>query len=490
MKKTIFLIAGAGLIWMAACKKQLEEKAYSFNTQADYYKTAQDAQTAINGVFSALQAQTAYQRTAWLIAELPADNLIGNTTAERAELNTFKWTPGNVEIYNWWKTQYQVINRANDVIQYVPDINMDVTSRSNIVGNARFLRAMAYFELVRNFGDVPLVLRPIVNKDDTLLFPSRVPAADVYKVIIDDLKYAEANCFAENKILPANKGMVSSGAATTLLAKVYLQRASTTFADAQDNQNALTALNKVIASKQYSLLPKYTDVFDNDKKNGAEHIFSIQFGPVQTGITSNIIVRMFYPGQLGGAAAFFANTNFFNNGYTAADSIRKNWNMANKVPNPNGNGTLVTVTPFVYKFRDPSYVSNSNNSNVNWIVLRYADVLLMQSEALNNINPADPAKFAGVDSVRSRAGLKDVTQQLDFTNTATSGAFVDSLLKDRARELFIEGHRRFDLIRLKRYKQAMAAVGITMQDYQTLLPIPQTERDANIKLSQNFGYPQ
>jgi hypothetical protein len=186
---------------------------------------------------------------------------------------------------------------------------------------------------------------------------------------------------------------------------------------------------------------------------------------------------------LGGAAAFFANNNFFNNGYSAADSIRKNWNMANKVGTAN-------VTPFVYKYRDPSYVANSNNSNVNWIVLRYADVLLMQSEALNNINPADPAKFAGVDSVRSRAGLKDVTQQLNFTNTVTPDAFVDSLVKDRARELFIEGHRRYDLIRLKRYKQAMAAVGITVQDFQNLFPIPQTERDANINLGQNDGYPK
>jgi hypothetical protein len=483
MKKTIFLIAGAGLMLMAACKKQLEEKAFSFNTPLNYYKTAQDAQTAINGVFSAMQAQTAYQRTVWLIAELPADNLIGNTTAERAELNTFKWTPSNAEINNWWSRSYLMISRANDVIKYVPDINMDVTNRNHIVGNARFLRALGYFDLVRNFGDVPLLLRPIVNKDDTLLFPSRAPAAEVYKSIIEDLKYAEANCLVENKIPTGNKGMVSSGAASTLLGKVYLQRASTTFADAQDNQNALTALNKVIASKQYQLLPKYADVFDNEKKNGAEHIFSVQFGPVTTGITSNIILRMFFPGQLGGAAAFFANNNFFNNGYSAADSIRKNWNMANKVGTAN-------VTPFVYKYRDPSYVANSNNSNVNWIVLRYADVLLMQSEALNNINPADPAKFAGVDSVRSRAGLKDVTQQLNFTNTVTPDAFVDSLVKDRARELFIEGHRRYDLIRLKRYKQAMAAVGITVQDFQNLFPIPQTERDANINLGQNDGYPK
>lgn len=488
MKKTIFLIAGAGLMMMTACKKQLEEKAYSFLTPTNFYQNATDAQTALNGVFSSLQQQTSYQRTVWLISDLPADNLIGNTTAERAELNTFKWTPLNAEILNWWKTSYQAISRANDVIKYVPNINMDVTQRNNIVGNARFLRALCYFDLVRSYGDVPLILRPIESAGDSLLFPSRAAAADVYKAIIEDLQYAEANCLLETKILAANKGMVSSGAAATLLGKVYLQRASTAFADAQDNQNALAALNRVIASKQYSLLPKYADVFDNAKKNGPEHIFSIQFGPVVTGITSNIIIRMFYPGQLGGAASFFVQNSFFTNGYSAADSIRKNWNMANKVIT--STGATATVTPFVYKFRDPTYVPNNNNSNVNWIVLRYADVLLMQSEAMNNINPADPGKFAGVDSVRSRAGLKDPTQQLNFTNTVTADNFVDSLLKDRARELLVEGHRKYDLIRLKRYKQAMAAVGITVQDYQFLFPIPQTERDANINLGQNDGYPK
>ncbi|THU40301.1 RagB/SusD family nutrient uptake outer membrane protein [Niastella caeni] len=483
MKKSIFLIAGAGLMMMASCKKQLEEQAFSFLTPSNFYKNAADAQTAINGVFSAMQTQTHYQRTVWLISELPADNLVGITTQERADLNQFKWTPANAEIYNWWRSSYLMINRANDVIKYVPGINMDVTNRNHIVGNARFLRALGYFDLVRNFGDVPLVLRPIETAGDSLLFPSRAPAAEVYKTIIEDLTFAEANCLAENKIPSGNKGMVSSGAAATLLGKVYLQRASTTFAEPQDNQNALAALNRVIASKVYQLLPKYQDVFDNAKKNGSEHIFSVQFGPVATGITSNIILRMLFPTQLGGAAAFFANNNFFQNGYSTADSIRKNWNMANKVGSTN-------VSPFVYKYRDPSYVSNSNNSNVNWIVLRYSDVLLMQSEAMNNINPSDPAKFAGVDSVRSRAGLKDPAQQLNFTNTATQEAFIDSLVKDRARELFIEGHRRYDLIRLKRYKQVMQALGTTVQDHQFLLPVPQTERDINRNLGQNLGYPQ
>jgi hypothetical protein len=484
MKKLIFYIAGAGLLLMASCNKQLKEKPYSFLTPDNYYTNATDAQTALNGILNTLQQQPSYQRTVWLISELSADNLVGTTTVERNELNKFIWTPANGEILNWWQTSYQAISRANDVIQYVPAINMDVTQRNHIIGNARFLRALCYFDLVRNWGDVPLLLRPILTSSDTLLFPTRTAAADVYKAIIDDLKFAETNCLTEKQIVAANKGQASSGAAATLLAKVYLQRASTTFADAQDNQNALAELNKVIASKAYSLVPNYPDVFDNAKKNGPEHIFSIQFGPGNNGANSNIILRMFYPAQLGGAGPFTVDTTFFKTGYQAEDSIRKNWNMSNVAD------TAKNLPPFVYKYRDPGYAKGSNNSNVNWIVLRYADVLLMQSEALNNINPNDVTKFDGVNAVRARAGLKAAAQQLNFTNTVTQDAFIDSLVKDRARELFIEGHRKYDLIRLKRYKQVMAPLGITVPDYRFLLPIPQIERDVNKNLGQNDGYPK
>ena len=123
---------------------------------------------------------------------------------------------------------------------------------------------------------------------------------------------------------------------------------------------------------------------------------------------------------------------------------------------------------------------------MNWIVLRYADVLLMQSEAMNNINPGDPNKFNGLNAVRDRAGLS--AYHLSAANTAPT-AFVDSLLKDRARELCVEGHRRWDLIRLGRFKQIEQSVnGITATDNLLLLPLPQTELDANTNLKQNPGY--
>ena len=487
MKKYNIPLSGlCALILLASCKKQLTETPYSILTPSNFYQNAVDAQAAINGALSALQPQAYYQRTIYIMTECSADCLqpLLTQNQERIDMYRLTYTATNIEITNWWQNSYKLISRANDVIANVPGINMDVPTRNNIVGNAYFLRGMAYFDLVRSFGDVPLILKPITSSTDSSLFPTRTAAATVYQQAISDLKYAEANCFSEDKIASANKGMVSSGAASSMLARVYLQRASTPYADAQDNQNALAECNKVIASNLYKLMPVYSDVFNWDKKfypTQTEDIFDVQFGANGSNITQNITCRMFSPSQLGGSGSFLANLNFFNKGYAAEDTIRKNWNLANKVG-------ATSVTPFIYKYRDAQWVSGTNNSRMNWIVIRYADVLLMQSEAMNNLTPTDPTKFTGINLVRTRAGMTSPTQQYSFTNVPSQSAFVDTLVAERARELCVEGHRRWDLIRLGRYKQIEASIGFTLQDYQFLLPIPQTELDANKNLKQNPGY--
>jgi starch-binding outer membrane protein, SusD/RagB family len=486
MKKYIFLFTAVSSIFIGACKKQLTEVPYSFLTPQNFYQSAADAQSAINGVLSALQPQAYYQRTIYIITELPGDCLTPLLTQnqERIDMYKLQYTSTNAEITNWWQNSYKLISRANDVIAHVPDINMDVPTKNHILGNACFLRALAYFDLARSFGDVPLLLKPITSPSDTALFPHRVAVSQIYAQVISDLRFAESNCFSEPNISTATKGMVSNGAASAMLARVYLQRASTTFADGQDNQNALAECNKVIASNVYKLMPVYSDVFNWDKKfypTQTEVIFGVQFGTNGSNIMQNITCRMFSPSGLGGSGSFVANLNFFNNGYPADDTIRRNWNLANKVG-------AASVAPFIYKYRDAQWVAGSNNSRMNWLVLRYADVLLMQSEAMNNLTPADPAKFTGINAVRARAGLTSPTQQYSFTNVLNQSDFVDTLVKERAKELCVEGHRRWDLIRLGRYKQIEAGIGFTLQDFQYLLPLPQTELDANKNLTQNPGY--
>jgi hypothetical protein len=485
MKKYILLFSVAGTFLLGACKKQLTETPYSSLSAGNYYKNAQDAQTALNGAFSALQPQAYYQRTIYIMTECSADCLqpLLTQNQERIDMYKIQYNAANPEITNWWQNTYKLISRVNDIIAQVPAIPIDAATKNNILGNAYFLRGMAYFDLVRSFGDVPLLLKPITSLSDTALFPHRAPSGAIYQQAISDLQFAEANCLSEPNIATANKGQVASGAASAMLARLYLQRASTPYADPADNQHALDECNKVINSKVYSLDPVYGDVFNCDNKyypKQPEIIFAVQFGDNSSSTTQNIICRMFSPSVLGGSGSFLCNTNFFNNGYPAYDTVRRNWNVANKV------GTT-SVTPFIYKYRDAQWKAGSNNSRVNWPVLRYADVLLMQSEAMNNLNPSDAGKFASINAVLARAKVP-VANQYSFTNVVTQSDFVDTLVKERARELCVEGHRRWDLIRLGRYKQVEAGMGFTVQDYQYLLPIPQTELDANINLKQNTGY--
>jgi starch-binding outer membrane protein, SusD/RagB family len=472
MKKEILILFVACLT-AGACKKFLTETPYSVLSTNNFYQSSGDAEVALNGVFATLTAQTYYSRTSWTVSELGGEDLTvpANSSSDRITIGNYTATSSNGEVANWWNNIYSCINRANDVIEHVPGISMDVPTRNDIVGNARFLRALGYFELIRSFGDVPLLLTPTTATSS--LFPPKTAVASIYPQIISDLQYAEANCLAESKIPTANKGRVSSGAASTILAKVYLTRAATPAADPADYTNALAECNKVISSGQYILLPNYKSIFDWTNKFPAvpENIFSIQFAePPSVG---NIIIRMLTSAKTtpAGSASFYVPPAFPLT-YIAADSVRKKFSITNQ--DKSASGSFSTDPLYFYtKFStDPTWTAQSNNSEANWIITRYADVLLMQSEALHFINPADSTQFNGINAVRGRAGLTGVNQ-LNFTNTPGPDDFITALLNERAWELCMEGHRRWDLIRLGRIQSALlTGKGVTVSSANPLLPIP------------------
>ena len=476
MNKIIFIILSVLLpaALMTSCKKALTETPHSFLTPDNFYQTAADATSGLNGVFSPLQAQTYYQRTVYIISEVSGDAFYPNPiSGDRGDLYMGTQTGTNGEVTNWWTNTYKLIKNANDVIAYVPAINMDVTQRNNIVGNARFLRGMAYFDLVRSYGGVPLML--VAGSPN--LFPSRSDADSVYLQVISDLQYAETNCYHTKQV--PSLGMISSEAASAMLARVYLQRASTSFADAADNQHALDECNKVIAYSTANpttlgLVKNFATIFDPAQKSAAaqEVIFSVEFGASPNAV--NLTNRMFDPTALGGYGSFVALDSYYNS-FSAADSIRRRVSV----------GTVNGGYHWISKYRDPG-VSSGASGRTNWIVLRYADVLLMQSEAMNAINASDPNKFNGINLVRTRAGL--TSQLLDLTNTVSQADFIDTLVNERKWELGVEGQRKWDLIRLKKYQSIKLAQGYTIDDNHTLLPIPQSELDLNPNLKPNPGY--
>jgi len=473
MKLKILTIAIV-VLSLSSCKKFLTEDPSSFLTPTNFYKSEKDAVAALNGVFSTLQPQGFYQRTVYTVSDNASDLMYaGAGAADRNTLTSHTFNAVNGEITNWYVNNYKMIKNANDVIAYVPPISMDEAKKNNILGNARFLRAMAYFNLLTAFGEVPLILEP-VSAGDPNLYPKKATLAAIYDQLLLDLQFAELNCYVEKNIPASEKGRVASGSASALLAKVYLTRAKSAAAKATDSQDALAACNKVIGDTgSYSLLTNYADIFSSDNKYNKEVVFAVRFGTAPN--VSNITLRMFYPTILGGYGSFLVQNYFFNNGFPEGNrDVRKTYSVSNTA-----NGT--SVAPFVYKFRDSQW-KKDNNSRTDWFVLRLAEVYLLQSEAMNNINPTDPNKFNGINTIRARAGLNLLTDQLNLVNTAGTETFVDALLKERARELCGEGQRRWDLLRLGRLKTAMATVGVTVDDDHLLFPIPQSEKDVNSNL--------
>lgn len=475
MKKQIYLLIFAILFLLSSCKKALVETPHSILTAQTFFKTKADAYAALYGVFAILQQQNYYQRTVYLISDISADLIKpANTNSDRVQLNTGTYTPSNGQIYNWWIKPYSLIQRANDVLAYVPQISSTEISESeknNILGNASFLRGFAYFNLVKSFGDVPLV----IDSKNGDLFPVRTPAQQVYDQVISDLKFAEQNCVHLHEI-PADKiGLASSEASSALLARVYLQKASTSFGTVADNQSALEYCSKVIAysaanAGAFTLVSDYASIFNPDLPNGKECLFSVQFGIE----TLNITKQMFNPSTLGGFGSLIGQVSYYES-FKADDNIRRTVNIGN------------TNNSFRYisKYQDPGVAPGSFGRN-NFIVLRYADVLLMQSEAMNNINPGNNMKFDGINKVRLRAMPAAIP--LSLANTPGPADFVTALVNERAWEFGVEGHRRWDLIRLKRFQQIKLAQGYTIDNNHLLFPIPQSEIDLNRNLVQNPGY--
>jgi starch-binding outer membrane protein, SusD/RagB family len=479
MNRTFIIIVLTALlpgIFFPSCKKALTETPHSFLTPTNFYKTAADATSALNGVFSPLQAQTYYQRTVYIISEVSGDAFYPNPiSGDRGDLYRGAQSATNGEVANWWTNIYILIKNANSLIANVPGITMDVPTKNNILGNAYFLRGMAYFDLVRSYGDVPIMLPSAT----TNLFPSRSPADSVYLQAISDLQFAETNCYHTKQL--TSVGMISSEAASAMLARVYLQRSSTSFANPADNQNALNECNKVTqyaASNPGSLglVPTYATIFDPAQKAaaGKEVIFSVEFGAAPN--ATNLTNRMFDPSATvyGGYGSFIALNSYYNS-FTPADTMRRRVTA----------GTFNINYHWISKYRDPGVSPGASGRN-NWIVLRYADVLLMQSEAMNAIDPTNPAKFNGINQVRTRAGLTN--QLLNFGNTISGSDFVDTLVNERSWELGVEGQRKWDLIRLGKYQQVKASEGYTVDNNHMLLPLPQSELDLNPNLKQNLGY--
>jgi tetratricopeptide (TPR) repeat protein len=444
----------------------------------------------VNGAYQPLQWPKLYNMRMWTSDIMAGNSIVGagggSDGQETQDMANFVTATDNQGVLDLWRGPWPGILRCNLLLEQVPglDINEDIKNRS--LGEAYFLRAHYYFILVRYFGDVPLVLVPQEPGDD--FRPFRTDKAEVYEQIISDLENAIELLPLKSSYAANDIGRASKGAASGILAKVYLTLG---------NWSKVIELCESISSMGYDLNPNYADNFNPAAGNSIESIFEIQYASDggydfwsnenQASWTSTFMGPR-GSGMVAGGWGWNQPTQEFIDAYEAGDLRRDVTILYDGCPEFNGMTyqSSYSFTGYnVRKFLVPTSISASyDNSPMNFPVLRYADVLLMYAEALNESGRTAEA-VTPLNRVRERAGLDNISglSQADFR---------EAVLNERRMELAFEGQRWFDLIRVDNGQYALDflhSIGKSNATSKHLLfPVPQKERDVNPNLTQNTGY--
>ncbi len=455
----------------------LNEKPESLITTEQFYNTESDALSAVTSVYNATLNNggiTMYNRLFHLAIEIMSDDAIAGLRVTNADVRTISvltHSTTNDRVDELWRESYVAINRANIAIDRIPLISMDETLRARLVNEARFLRGLLYFNLVRLWGDVPLILNETGSLTKDAIQVARTPKEQVYQQIITDLTAAEALPAA---FTGADAGRATGGAAKSILAKVYLTRQ-------EWDKAAAKSLEVINGPYGYDLFENFADVFNVATKNGKEHIFSAQCKSNVNG-QGNRLASSATPVGIPGVASAGTDEPHPDTYalYSAADK-RRNVTFFTSLVSPT-TGKAVTFQPRFFKYFDMDQIVNPTESAKNIPVIRFAEILLIYAEAVNEATGPSTEAFAAVNRVRKRAGL-------DALAGLSKADFREAIYTERRLELMFEFQRWFDLIRTKRMIDACHKAGKTnASEKHYLHPIPQREMDLNPKLVQNPGW--
>jgi starch-binding outer membrane protein, SusD/RagB family len=486
-------LVGLTALSLAGCSKFLEPNPTDVLAPENFYQSRADAISAVNSVY----AQTIWTYFwYWYESDVASDDVFAtaNYGADGHQLASYTFDPTLWSINDLWSNAYITINRANIVLDRVPPIAMEVTERNRVLGEAHYLRALMYFELVRMFGDVPLIEHEAKSVADAQI--PRTPAATVYALIVSDLQTAMGDL--PPSYSGSDLGRATSGAATSLLAKAYLNQ--------KDYTNAAKYAGQVMGSGRYSLNTRWLDNFAIAQEfTNPESIFEINYGaPEQTaGVVGSVQSLFSLPsGFPGGDAYGLMLVNPQLTALYAANDQRGYGATYMTSPYKDAMGRTATWgVPNGAAFHKWLDETNSKDMTArswqqmpnNWIIQRYADVLLIYAEAVNSGGtPTAGSAEAALNLVRARAGIPTVAG-------LSAAVFTDSIRVERRREFAFEGQRWFDLSRwgiLDATIKAKTAQMQTLQPGETtvhgvtsnLYPIPVGQINSNSHLTQNPGW--
>ncbi|MCC7245714.1 MAG: RagB/SusD family nutrient uptake outer membrane protein [Saprospiraceae bacterium] len=493
--KNIFTLLLTCLVVSSCQKDFLEKNPIIGVTEENFYRTEDDAIAAVNAAYATLQFQMSPAgHFRWFWGDIMSDDAIkggsgDNDTGSLLQLETFKGQSNTDLLESEWGADYEGIYRANIVLEKVPGIDMDAKLKARILGEAKFIRAWNFYNLVTMFGGVP--------KADHVLAPSeynipRASADEIWDLIERDLTEASADLWKRSEYTAADLGRITKGSAQALLVKTYLWRKK--WAQAQ------TLAAEIVASNEYQLTPKYADIFTQDGENNVESVFEIQYmnasggnwgkNNANEGSFTNVFQRA--RGQFAGYGFNIPTQDFVDEFFKEGFEDPRLKSTVFRVGEPMGDRgifTLAATGDFPYVYYPKKYFSNKSedapfgdanpNGGSNDRVIRYADVLLMHAEAAAQ-NGDETAARTSLNLVRSRVGIPAIN--------ATGQALLDAIYRERRIELGLEAHRFFDLVRTGRAEQVLGPLGFKTGTHE-LFPIPQSQILATEgALKQNSGY--
>lgn len=486
MKNIKFPLVISFILFMVSCDLNLQP--ISEIGEGSFYKTPEEIDNAVIACYNGLQAPMYNE---WMLTELRSDNSrlynIGTTSADNTLLFEFdqaKVSATSPRVYEYWSAVYHNIARCNTVLS---DGRLDVVAdeylRAQYDGEARFIRAYHYFNLVRLFGPVFIVSERISAQQARTF--DRSPVEDVFEFILSDLSIAIEKL--PSSYPDEQKGRVTSWAAKSLLAKVYMTLGKI-------DSETLDLLEDIYQNSGHELLPNYKDVFDITNEVNDEIIFTIRFQSGGLGLGSPF-GNMFAPQQSGsnvingdGKGYNYPTTELVNS-YETGD-VRKDVTLAINYVNERGQ---IIDRRYVKKYLSPVITPSDGDNDCP--VIRFADIILLYAEVLNELEGPSSA-LPYLNMIRTRAGL----QELNLYKFPNKHSMRMAIENERRLELAYENHRWFDLVRTNRvfvvmnthyqtedYYSELPGVG-PIQEYSILLPIPQKEIDINQHIPQNPGY--
>jgi hypothetical protein len=501
MKRKYSIITVLLLFVIVMTNCSLDEKIYDQPASDSFINTKGDIAIVVNGLYATLTSNVGYRNAALPLIMISGDDL-PSVNATWGSISIKSYTPTTTQIQNFWTGVFTTINNANDLIAKVPEVNAPDDYKNRIMGELYFIRAFSYFNAVRLWGKLPILTETTTGSSN--FNTPRSPVDSVYALIFKDLKEASKRCLRASKMPTAEFGHATKGAADGILSL-----ASLTYGNFCDLNNRTTEAQKyykqaqeyadtVLLSNEYDLLPNFADLWNVDKEKAAykEVIFGIQFMRDETRSLGSIFAALYAPNTLYGSAGILPNrigtgnirvnpwfydkctTGDYAGDYRGECTFLTKWIYNGSSANPpqymityplsrtakSTNPDLTSfVFPLVKKYFDGKANISQGGEN-DWFYLRLAEIYLIKAEAENEINGPNSVAYEAFNKIRERARKANGTVRnvpANLTAGLSKENFRLAVFNERSFELLGEGHRFFDLQRMRYIDNTK-----TMMEYQ------------------------